>query len=88
MDAADAVGDGHDGPLVARIGGNVEVLDLALQQFADFGGIELHSFLSWSFVQRLLHQRIGELRELAAHRGVEHLVTNANRDAADEFGDD
>ena len=42
VDAADAVGHRDDRTLVARIGGNVEVLDLALEQFADLSRIQLH----------------------------------------------
>ena len=45
MDAADAVGHGDHGALVAGSGGQLQVLDLALDQFADFGRIELHELL-------------------------------------------
>jgi hypothetical protein len=40
--AADAVGHGDDGALRAQFGRDAEVLDSALQQFADFAWIELH----------------------------------------------
>jgi hypothetical protein len=42
VDAADAVGHGDHGALGALLGGHLEVLDLRLDQFADFGGVDLH----------------------------------------------
>jgi hypothetical protein len=42
VDAADAVGDRDDRPLRARLRARVEVLDLGLDQLADFGRVQLH----------------------------------------------
>jgi len=42
MNAADAVGDGHHRAFVARGRGKLKVLDPALDQVADFRGVELH----------------------------------------------
>ena len=42
MDAHNAVSQGHDGALVAGLGGSLEVLDAILDQVADFGRIQLH----------------------------------------------
>src|SRR5690606_31249873 len=41
VDAHDAVGHGGDRALVARLGGQLDLLDAALDQFADFRGVEL-----------------------------------------------
>ena len=45
VNAADAVGDRHDRALRAHFGARVQVLDLALDEFADFGWIQLHRLL-------------------------------------------
>src|SRR5690606_39071023 len=42
VDAADAVGDRDDRALVAGVGRDVQVLDLALEEFADLSRIQLH----------------------------------------------
>jgi hypothetical protein len=41
VDAHDAVGDRGDGAFVARLGGELDLLDAGLDQFADFGGVEI-----------------------------------------------
>ena len=43
MDAADTVGDGDDRALIANLSGFAKALDPALDQFADFRCVELHS---------------------------------------------
>src|SRR6202000_3083258 len=40
--AADAVGDGDDGALVADVGRRPQAFDAALDQFVNFSGIQLH----------------------------------------------
>jgi hypothetical protein len=42
MDSADAVGDCDDSPLIAGVRSQVQALDLAFEQFADFRRVELH----------------------------------------------
>jgi len=39
--AHDAVGDRGDGAFVARVGGQLDLLDAVPDQFADFGRVEL-----------------------------------------------
>ena len=43
VDAADAVGDRHDGALRLDLGARIQVLDLGLDQFGNFGRVELHT---------------------------------------------
>jgi hypothetical protein len=53
VDAHDAVGDRGDGAFVARLGGELDLLDAVLDQFADFGRIELRgSHLGFPGVRR------------------------------------
>ena len=42
MDAADTVGHGDHGTLGLDVGRQTQALDAGLQQFADFGGVQLH----------------------------------------------
>jgi hypothetical protein len=44
MDATNSVGHGNDRALRTHLGAGVEVLDSALDQFRDLGGIELHDY--------------------------------------------
>ena len=89
VDAADAVGHGHHGALVADVGAGGEAFDAALDQFGNFCGIELHdSFLSLVGSQaRAAHQAVERdfhLFQAGLDRGVEHLVADHHADAADQ----
>ncbi len=54
VDAADAVGDGHDRPLRAHVRRQRKILYLAADQIADFGWVQLLHRCSWSLFCPLL----------------------------------
>ena len=79
VNAADAIRHRHHRALVTGIRADVQVLNLALEQFADFSGIELHE---WGLLSSF--QSGGELGQLAAHGCVDHFVADTDRHAADQ----
>src|ERR1700674_603801 len=79
MDAADAVGHGHHRAFIANFGGDAKILDATLDQFADFGRIELHNLDS------LRLKRAGHGGKTATHRRVEYFVADGDAHATDQF---
>src|SRR5690606_30309751 len=70
VDADDTVGDGDDGAFVAGLGRDVEFLDTSLDDFTNFGRIELLHCSAAPSNSRF--QRFGQFRELAAHRAIDN----------------
>ena len=81
VDAHDTVGHADDGAFVSCLGGDVEFLDAPLDDFTNFGRIEL---LHAAAPSNSRFQRFGQFRELAAHRAIDYQVTGANDHAADQ----
>ncbi|HEV7559492.1 MAG TPA: hypothetical protein VGO00_28645, partial [Kofleriaceae bacterium] len=83
MDATDAIGDRNDGPLGSHLGAHVEVLDLALDEFADFGWIQLHGVLALQRRRRrrtvvsISGSQMGRHRlQFAPHRSIDDGVAD------------
>src|SRR5690606_18998430 len=84
VDTHDAVGDGNDGAFVAGLGRDVEFLDTPLDDFTNFGRIELLHCSAAPSNSRF--QCFGQFRDLAANRAIDYQVAGADDDAADQAG--
>ncbi|MNZ55832.1 hypothetical protein D3C78_737680 [compost metagenome] len=80
-DAHDTVGHTDDGAFVTRLRGYIEFLDAPLDDFTNFGRIEL---LHAAAPSNSRFQRFGQFRELAANRAIDYQVTGADHHAADQ----
>src|SRR5690606_9823331 len=84
IDAHDAIGNGDDGAFVAGLRGDVEFLGTPLDEFTNFGRIELlHSSAAPSNSR---FQCFGQLREFAANCAIDNQVAGANQYTTDEGG--
>src|SRR6185503_10286870 len=82
VDAADAIGHGDNRALGARFHRAAEVLDAALDEFADLGWVELH------IEELLVSECGGHGIQSATHRRIDDLVANQYARAANELGID
>src|SRR5690606_40218353 len=69
VDTHDTVGNGYHGTFVAGLGRDVEFLDTSLDDFTNFGRIELLHCSAAPSNSRF--QRFGQLRDFAANRAIE-----------------
>ena len=84
VDTHDTVGDGYHGTFVAGLGRDVEFLDTPLDDFTNFGRIELLHCSAAPSNSRF--QRFGQLRDFAANRAIDNQVACADNHTTDEGG--
>ena len=84
VDPYDTVGNAYDGTFVTGLGADIEFLDAALDDFTNFGRIELLHCSAAPSNSRF--QGFGQFRDLAANRTVDYQVASADDDAADQAG--
>ena len=80
-DPHDTVGHADDGAFVAGLRGHVEFLDATLDDFTNFGRIEL---LHATAPSNSRFQRFGQLRELAANGAIDYQVAGADYHTTDQ----
>ena len=78
MDPANTVGYRDDRALRTGFGAHVQILNLALDQLADLGRIQLHEVL-------LVLKRRGHRIKLAAYGSVDHFIADDDGDASYQF---
>src|SRR5574343_1687999 len=89
MDANDTVRHRHHSTLVADVAAGSQALDAALDQFRNFGGIELHhSFLLLWLAETSSRDSRSEGRfhlfKTRLDRSVEHFIPNHHTDTTDQ----
>ncbi len=84
VDPHDAVGNRNDGTFVTGLGADIEVVDAALDDFTNFGRIELLHCSAAPSNSRF--QGFGQFRDFPANRTVDYQVASADDDAADQAG--
>ena len=80
MDTDNTVRHADDGADIASLRSHIESLDPLLDNFANFGRIQLLHAMSL----KSGFQRLGQLGKLAADRTVDDQVTRTNQHTADE----
>ncbi|MCY1172536.1 hypothetical protein D9M73_126720 [compost metagenome] len=80
----DAVRYADDSAFVTGLGGHIELVDAALDNFTYFGRIELLHCSAAPSNSRF--QCFGQFRDFAANRAIDYQVTSADDDAANQAG--
>ncbi len=84
VDPYDTVGNAYDGTFVTGLGADIELLDATLDDFTNFGRIELLHCSAAPSNSRF--QCFGQFRDFAANRAIDYQVAGADDDAADQAG--